>query len=132
MAVNVIGAGAVLQLSITGVYTTQANITAIGGPAIEVDDINVTNLSSANLFKRWVAGWADGGTCEAEANFDPATFAYLYSQVRLSNLWRIVLSNGSKWDFSGYLKSIKTDNPLEEQVTAPFAIKVDGQPTFTQ
>lgn len=131
MAINVLGAGAVLQLNQSGTYGSLANITSIGGPEAECDDVNVTNLTSANMFKEWIAGWADAGLAEMEANFDPATFALIYSQLRIANAWRIILSNGSKWDFTGYLKRIKTDNPLEEQVTAPFAIKITGKPTFT-
>lgn len=130
-AINVLGAGAVLQLNQSGTYNSLANITSIGGPEVETDDINVSNLSTADLFKVFLAGWSDGGLAEMEANFDPTTFATLYAQVRVSNQWRIVFSNGSKWDFTGYLKNIKTDNPLEEQVTMPFSIKISGKPTFT-
>jgi hypothetical protein len=129
--INVLGAGATLQVNLSG-WQTLGNITAINGPEIETDDVNITNLSSPNLFKVWMAGWADAGVAEMEANFDPGTFATLYAQIRVSNSWQIVFSNGSKWTFTGYLKNIKTENPLEEQVTMPFSIKITGQPTFTQ
>lgn len=132
MAINVLGAGAQFQLFQTGVYTALANITAIGGPDVEVDDVDVTNLSYADLFRRFIAGWADAGVVEMEANFDPATCATLVAQLRVANVWRIVFSNGSHWDFSGYLKSLKTDNPLTEQVSMPFSVKISGPPTFTQ
>lgn len=127
----IIGAGAQLQLFTGGVYTAVAGIVSIGGPHTQVADVDITNLSSPNLFKQFLAGWADGQTVDLEANYDHLAFQGLYTQLRVMNAWKIVFADGSFWGFNGYINAIATDNPLETQVTMPFSIKVSGQPTFT-
>lgn len=128
----ILGAGGSLQLFTGGSFTPVVNVTSIGGPAIEVDDVNVTVLAnSTDMYKRFLAAWADAGVIEAEGFFDPTQYGTLLTNVRTANQWQIVFSNGSKIGFSGYIKGLKADNPLEETVTTPFTIKVSGPPTFT-
>lgn len=127
-----LGIGGKLQIDLSGVYTDIAEVTAIGGPQITVADVDVTHLLSANQFKEFLAGWGDGGVLQCEANFTPAQLATLYGQIRVTKAWRMLFSNGSKWDFNGHLNALNTDNPLEEEVSMPFSIKITGKPVFTQ
>lgn len=126
-----LGAGTSLLLNITGTYTAIANVISIGGPSVTVNDVDVTVLLSANLFKQFIAGWADGGAVEVDLRYDHLQFATLYTNLRAPNTWRILFPDASKWDFPGYINALSTDVPLEEEIGAPFTIKVSGQPTFT-
>lgn len=128
----ILSAGAKLQVDIASVYTDVIQIMSIGGPQITVADVDVTHLQSSNVFKEFIAGFGDGGVVQLEAIYDKAQLATLYGFIRTTKVWRILFSDSSKWDFSGHINALSTDQPLEEEVGSPFAIKVTGKPTFTQ
>lgn len=127
----IIGVGAKIQVDISGTYTDIAEVVSIGGPDITVGDVDVTHLQSANAAKEFIAGLLDGGAVTMEANFTAAQYNTLYGFARSTKSWRITLSNGSKFDFSGHWNALGMQNPLEEEVQMPFTIKVTGKPTFT-
>lgn len=128
----VVGAGTVLQLSISSVFTSQANITSLSGPNMSVHDIDSTILASPNLFKEFIAGFVDGGEVTVGARFLNTLMNTLYTNIRVMNSWKIIFSQGSVWAFSGYIKALNGGEvPLEDDITVPFTIKITGQPTFT-
>ena len=132
-----LGAGATFAFTPTGgTLATFADIKSIAIPGFEVDDINVSTLGSpkgtnGDPWKVFLAGWTDGGVFECECIFDPTQYTALMSCKGKSGAGTITLGNGSVFAFTGYIKSLKTDNPLEEEVTGSFSFKVSGIPTFT-
>ncbi len=127
----VIGAGSKLQVSISSSLTDVAEVVSINGPQITFTDVDITNLQSANVFKEFMAGFGDGGTVVLDCNFTAAQMTTLYGMVRVTQVWRVLFSNASKWDFSGYINAISTDIPLDEEINMPISIKVTGKPTYT-
>jgi hypothetical protein len=128
----IVGAGAVLQLSISSVYTTITDITAIGGIQGTVGDIEVTNLLSPNVYKEYLPGWGEGGTVSIEANYAKTQFNIMYGVLRTPSAWKIIFSDGSNWVFNGYLNALATDNPEgDEPVASPFTIKITGKPVYS-
>jgi hypothetical protein len=129
----IVAAGAQLQLSISSVYTTITDITAIGGVQATVGEVDVTNLLSPNVFKEFLPGWGDGGQVAIEANLAKTQFFILYGILRTPSSWKIIFSDGSNWTFSGFLTALATDNPEgDEPATSPFTIKVTGKPVYSQ
>jgi hypothetical protein len=131
MANEVLGAGAILSYFSGGIYNSVANVKSIGGLDISYSDVDTTNLANVNRWKTSLAAWADAGVIPCECNFAATMFNTLLNLGGQTNTWRITFSNGSKWDFTGYINALKTEIPLEDIITMPFAIKVSGQPTFT-
>lgn len=127
----ILGLGATFQVDNSG-YVSILEITDIGGPSMTVDDVDTTHLLSANQFKEFLAGFGDGGVVTLEANYVKTQVTLLYGFIRQSRAWRIVFSDASKWDFNGHINAIDTSNPLEEEVTFTFSIKISGKPVFTQ
>jgi predicted secreted protein len=126
----IIGAGAQLQL-FSGSYTAVAGVRAIKGPDGQWHPIDVTVLASPSRSKVFLSGFYDGQTVELDIVYDHIQFATLQTQGGVANVWRIVFSDNSKWDFSGFITALATDNPLEDEVTSPMSIKVSGPVTFT-
>lgn len=119
-----------------GTLTAIAEIKSIAIPGFEVDDINVSTLASpkganGDPWKQFIAGWTDGGVVEFECIFDPTNYTTLNGFKGKTGVLTVTLSNGSIFACPGYIKSLKTDNPLEEEVTGSFSFKVSGIPTFT-
>lgn len=127
----IVGAGAVLQLSIASVFTTITDITGLAGPEQSVGDIDVTNLLSPNVFKEYLPGWGEGGVVTIEGNYNHTQAAILYGTIRASQNWKMIFSDATYWTFTGYINAFSMDNPLTEQVTNPFSIKVTGKPVFS-
>lgn len=132
MSLAIVGVGAKLQVDISSVYTDVVEIVSIDGPQIQVGDVDVTHLQSPNQFREFLPGLGDGGVLNMEANYTKAQMNTLYGFLRVTKPWRILFSDGSKWDLNGYINAISTTAPLEDESAMPFSIKVTGKPVFTQ
>lgn len=132
MANAIVAVGGKLQVDIASVFTDVVEIVSIQGPDIEVGTIDVTHLQSPNQFKEFIAGLGDGGTLVCEGNFTPAQYNTLYGFLRVTKPWRVILSNGSRFDANGHITMLGNGMPLEEEVHMPVSIKLTGKPTFTQ
>lgn len=125
---NFLGAGSTVSLN----GATLGSIVSISGPGLEAADVDVSNLLSPFVWKQFLAGWADAGEVEFEVNFDTGTYATLFANFRVPATWTITIGlSGASISFTGYVKSLKLDVPLETQVTAPFTVKVTGVPSYT-
>src|SRR5882672_2528425 len=119
MAAALLGAGAKYQVNISGSYTDIALCKSIDCPEIVADDVDVTVLLSANQFREWIAGFADGGQVTLELQYDHLQFATLYGLFRTPSAFRILFSDASKFDHNGYINSLKPQVPLDKEVMAP-------------
>ena len=123
-----LGAGSTISFN----GTVFATAVSISGPKHDVNDVDVSNLLSPNLWKQFLAGWKDGGEAECEANFDPAGYAVVFGNLGVSGTFVVTFgASGGYITFPGYIKSCGTDVPLETQITMPFTVKVSGQPVYT-
>ncbi len=111
-----LGAGAVIQSSIANVLTTLTGIKTISSPKIGVTVIDVTVLLSPSHTKEKLGGFIDPGEVTFAGIFIPSVMTYLHAQVGIMNIWRVLLSNGSHWDFTGFVKAVSCENPLDAEV----------------
>ncbi len=128
----ILGAGAVIQVAIANVLTTLTGIKTISSPKIGVTVIDITVLLSPQHTKQKVGGFIDPGEVTFGGVFIPAVYATLHAYTGLTKIWRVLLSNGSHWDFEGFLKSVSCENPLDAEVSMEFTIEVSGVPAFSQ
>lgn len=112
-------------------YTPIAQIKDLTGPELDSDDIDVSNNSSPNMTREFMAGWQDSGEVETEVVYTKAQAATLYSIYRVTKNYLVTLSDGSTIKFTGYLKTLGIESPQEEEVRQSITIKVSGEVTFT-
>lgn len=112
-------------------WTDFAGIDDIKPPKIEAEDIDISNMTSADQFKEFVAGWANGGEAEVKIQFEKAQNATIYGLFRTTQGYRITFSDGSTWVFTGYIKSFANEVEREKIVTATVMVKISGKPVFT-
>ena len=121
---------------VSEVFTTIAEVTNISGPSLSMDTIEVTNLTSDNASREFIAGLKDGGEVTIDLNFLPAagTFtAFLANWTnRTKRNFKIVWSDAAPttWSFSGYVTNIEPSGSFDDKLTASATIKITGQPTF--
>lgn len=120
------------------VFTDLAEVTKITPPGPEVETIDVTHLTSPDATKEFIAGLISPGEVSLEMNFIPAgtTFSTLKTALesRAIKNFKIVFSDdspSSEVDFSGLVKTISTEVPLDDRMTATVSIQVSGLPVWS-
>jgi hypothetical protein len=112
-------------------WTDFAGIDDIKPPKIESEDIDISNMTSPDQFKQFVAGWANGGEAEVKIQFEKSQNATIYGLFRVNKGYKITFADGSAWAFDGYIKSFANEVDREKIVTADTMVKISGKPTFT-
>jgi hypothetical protein len=126
----VLGYGSKLEL-ITGGPTRIARVKTIDGPEEDSSDVDVSSLDSVNSRKDYIPGMIDPSTLELEMWFTKTTFALLKSIMRTIKTWKYTLTDGSVFDFDGYVKTHGPGMELEDGITAACTIKITGDVAFT-
>jgi hypothetical protein len=90
-------------------YTQFAGIVDVKPPAFEAEDIEVSSMDSPTdtsgiPWKEFTAGWANGGEAEVKMQFQSSQNATLFGLFRITKPYAIILSDGSYWSLSGYIK----------------------------
>lgn len=116
--------------------TTIADLTSIGEIGVESDEIDVTTLDSTGGYKEFIAGFKDSGELaisgiiKTETAFDAMV---LLADSQSLEAWTITFTSGSKWTFSGFVKSFKEGESTVEGVrNFAGSIRISGKPTFTK
>src|SRR5688572_13363667 len=76
-------------------WTAVTTIEAIEPPTPEADDIDVTHLSSADEFREFLAGWADGGEMTMTVQWDETQSVALYALFRTQRGYRVNFPSSS-------------------------------------
>lgn len=116
------------------------NVTDIDGPSIEAEDIDVTDLDSADQFREYVRGQVDGGTVTLAVNLDPGSAVHMTTLLEgmsasdpedATKAWTIENTiNELSLDFNGYVKSWSPKASKGNALSVSVAIKVTGKPSF--
>lgn len=71
MATNAkLGRGTLVQVQLSGVWTTIPEARQVDGPNIQGSQVDVSNFDSAGRTKEFIAGLVDPGTLDFECNLD--------------------------------------------------------------
>jgi predicted secreted protein len=134
--------GSKLQLSdmaTSPTFSDIAEIIELTPPSESRDDIDVTNMSSADSTKESIAGWKDSGECSFKANWLPTNatqnkstgLRYVFEQGTNVN-WKIILpSSVLTISFLGHLTALETELPLDGQAQISGTIKLSGAATWS-
>lgn len=119
-------------------FTTVPEVRSISGPSMETDESDVTTHSSAaqGAFRQFILTLIDAGTIEAEMNYvysDPVHLAIRNDFLaRTTRNWQLVLPGAVQTiSFTGYVKSLPLDFPVDDAITVKLTIRLSGAVTFT-
>lgn len=112
-----------------------ADLTSIGEVGVESDEIDVTTLDSTGGYKEFIAGSKDAGEVslagyvKSEANMEDML---ALAEAQTIENWEIEFTSGSKWTFSGFVKSWKEAESTVDGVRGfTGSIRISGAPTYT-
>ncbi len=113
-----------------------ADLTSIGEFGIESEEIDVTTLDSSDGFREFIAGLKDGG--------EISLAGMVKSQANISDLldladgqtvegWEVRWTDGSKWEFDGFVKMFKEgESTIEGVRNFTASIRISGKPIYTE
>lgn len=114
--------------------TTVGKLTSISGVEISADTIDASTLDDTEGYRKYEAGWVDGGEVSAEGYLDGAGTAeatlaeYVGGEAKACD---IEFPKGAKWSFDAIVTGFSTNADLEDLVGFSITLKVSGKPTFT-
>jgi len=114
-------------------YTPIAEITAIDGPSVSRDTIDVTSLDSTGGYKEYVPGFRDSGEISLTMNFTATTYEIMLDDFESDNLinYKIETPDGSTWTFAGYVTELSLSASTGDKITSNVTIKISGPVTYT-
>lgn len=134
-----LGYGTVLILCSSD-NTTENNVAfvrSISGPGVSGSDVDTTTLDSSSNYRTFVGGLLDPGEVTFNLAYDPtaathALIAHLMGE-RHTAAWKVALgsSGGTLTTFSGHIKGMGREIPLDDLVTCDVTVKVTGKPGYT-
>ena len=131
------GFGVVLNRENTpggGVYSAIANITNLGGPSIEREQIDVTSHDSPDQWEEFVFGIKRSGEVSVDVNYDPSEHDSLLDDFNSSEprsyqiVWPDALA--TTWTFDAGLTGFEPEAPFDDKLAASLTFKVSGKPEF--
>lgn len=128
------GPGFLLQVDISGTYTTIAEVKDINGPETSVDIVDVTNQDSPDNFEEIMPTLKRGGTTSFDVNFVPTDATHdsdsgllFYLNGRSKESWQIVIpGTGKSVQFDGYVVKWGPKFPVANVASASMEIRVSG------
>jgi len=107
-------------------------LTNISGPNESVDDIDITDMSTTNARREFMAGLIDSGEVSADLIYDKTLYNTVQGALgNAAEVWTITLSDGTTIAASGYLKANGLAVPMEDKITQAITIKLSGEITVT-
>lgn len=113
------------------------DLTAIGSPAVDTEEIDVTTLDSVGAYREYIAGFKDAGELTLSGYFVPSDVgqAAAYAALESGDIQQCEItyppSMGASWTFEGFVKNFTVTTELEEAIGFEVTIRVTGQPTLT-
>lgn len=118
-----------------GVPKIIADLTSIGAFGIVSNEIDVTTLDSPGNFKEFIGGFKDAGEFSISGLIkSPDNFEDLlgYANTQAINAWRVQFPDGSKFDFSAWVKEFQIgDSTADNVMNFKGVFRITGVPTFT-
>ena len=128
---------------IAGTYRNVAFISAIKGPGLAVDTVDVTTHDSTSNFEEVVATILRTGEITLDIVYDPTEVTIKYVNGLLGKMaaktlegFKIYFNNNtteasrSIWAFNAFITGFEPDMPADGALTASLKLKISGAPTI--
>jgi predicted secreted protein len=121
------------------VFTTVAEVKAIGGPTIKVDTVDLTTHSSSGAWREFLPTLIDAGELTFDVNFLPTNATHSQSTGLLKDLknrtkrnWQLVFpdAGSTTWAFAAYVTGFQITAPPDDLLGASVTLRLTGQPTL--
>lgn len=119
-------------------FTTVPEVRSISGPSLETDEAEVTTHSSAaaGAFREYILTLIDAGTIEFEINYVPSDPVHIGIRTdflnRTKRNWKLILPGSIQTiSFTGYVKTMPLNFPVDDAIMANVTIRLTGAPTFS-
>jgi len=116
---------------------TIAELSTISGPNQTVETIDMTNHSSSNQFREFIAGLRDGGEVTIEGNFIPSDTdgqIALVTDMQAGSTKTAVITGPTSaaytWTFSAICTSIEMTQPFDGKIGFTATFKITGKPVL--
>jgi len=127
---------ALIATTSTGLEVVVGKLRNISGPGVSGTDVDTTCMDGATNYRTFIGGLLDPGEVTAGLVYDPADT----TQTRLARwmgnryvaTW--IVTHGSTTTtetFTGYVKGLSREIPLDDVITADVTIKVTADPGYT-
>lgn len=116
----------------TEVFTAVAEVMSITPPGQTREAIDATHLTSANGYREFIAGMADGGEASIELNYTPSESDVLIAALVAGvGNFRITAPSGKTLTFAGVCTA-HSPGPMvvDDKMTLSATFKVSGRPTW--
>jgi len=114
---------------------TIGNLTSIGAIGMESEEIDVTDLDSAEDYREYIAGAKTPTDMDIEGNVKDQTDLQkllTLADSRTVETWRVVYPTGATWEFHAYVKKFTDgEKTTDGLITFSTGLRVTGKPTFT-
>ena len=111
-------------------------LTSIGEIGVESEEIDTTDLESADGYKEFIAGSKDAGELSLAGNIkDETTVEKMLALAESQSMesWKVTYPSGATWTFSGFIKSFKDGEKTPDGLaTFSATIRISGKPTYTK
>lgn len=120
--------------------TTENNVAQvrnISGPGVSANDVDTTTLDSSSNYRTFACGLLDPGEVTFSIVYDPTDGTHTrladYMGERYTATWKIAQgsSGGTLQTFSGYVKGMSREVPMDDVITCDVTVKVTGVPGYT-
>lgn len=119
---GITGTGATLSGATTGAV---GEIISVSGPGATATDIDITNFASTA--KEFIGGLVDWGEMTIGVIYESTLAQTLDGRVsQTSEVWTFTFSNTDTFTFTGYIKGLGIENPMDDTVTQEITIKLTG------
>ena len=96
--------------TLAGPPTAIAQILDVDLPQVAADKLDVTSgddaTDAANLWKRIISGWKEGGQVSFDVIYKKAQATALYNLLGVAKYWTITAADNSTWKFQGFLENL--------------------------
>lgn len=133
------GYGSVLQVTTTTGDAAIGQITNISGPGSDFPEVDTTTMDSSSNYRTSVPGLGEPGEYTISLAYDPALTSHkrlaYYMGQRQTKSFK-VYQGGSTASFnedafSGWIKGLSREIPMDNLITADVTIKVTGIPGWS-
>jgi hypothetical protein len=112
-------------------WTRLGNVTELTPFTADADDIDVSHMESIDQWREFDPGWAEAGEIEVTLQYVKSENATIYGLFRVKRGYQIEFSDGSVWEFDGFINSFGNEAEREDIITTTVGVKISGKPAFT-
>ena len=132
-----VGYRSILAVTTTTGLTEIGYIRNISGPGVTANDVDTTTLDSSSNYRTFAAGLLDPGEVTFGLVYDPTAASHTrlarYMDTRYLATWKVMegSSAGTLTTFTGYIKGMGREVPMDDVITCDVTVKVSGKPGYT-